>query len=130
VPPDARREEESRQAMTQAAYVMNTPAEREVVCKTIVDLCRKRGWRLLAVHVRTNHVHIVLCTDQDPGRVMSDIKARASRELTRAGFDDENRKRWTRHGSALHLFDAETVDEKIDYTLHRQGRPMAWYDGR
>jgi hypothetical protein len=55
--------------------------------------------------VRSNHVHVVVAVDRDPGRVMSDIKAHASRALTRAGFDDATRKRWTRHGSMLHLFD-------------------------
>jgi len=130
VAPDAQRMEEARDKMKQPVYTMNNPAERAVVRDAIVDLCRQRNWQLLALHVRTNHVHVVVTVDGDPGRVMSDMKARASRELTRGGFGDADRKRWTRHGSTLYLFDAALVADKIDYTLHRQGAPMAYYDGR
>lgn len=58
---------------------------------------------------------------------MSDIKARASRELTNAGFDTAQRKRWTRHGSTIYLFTDEQVAAKIRYTLDEQGERMAWY---
>ncbi len=129
VEPDEGRETQSRQKLKQATYTMR-PSEREIVRDAIVRLCRAKGWQLLAVHVRSNHVHIVVAVDRDPDRVMSDLKAAASRELTRAGFDDADRRRWTRHGSTLHLFDEATVAEKIDYTLNRQGAPMAFYDGR
>ena len=130
VAPDAQREAKSRDQMAQPPYVMSSPGEREVVCDAIVSLCRQRGWRLLALHVRTNHVHAVVEADRDPGRVMSDMKARASRELTRKGFDDATRRRWTRHGSTLHLFEEASVTDKIDYTLNRQGAMLAHYDGR
>ena len=129
IEPDARREARAQGLMTQEAYTMGA-AERQVVCDAIVALCREKGWQLLAVHVRSNHVHVVVQVDRDPGQVMSDMKARASRELTRAGFDDANRKRWTRHGSTLHLFDESVVADKVDYTLNRQGKPMAFHDGR
>ena len=129
VEPDERREVQARDEMKQPAYTMQA-AEREIVREEIVALCREKGWQLLALHVRSNHVHVVVAVERDPGRVMSDMKARASRELTRGGFDDAKRKRWTRHGSTLHLFDEATVAEKIDYTLNRQGAPMAFYDRR
>ena len=130
VAPDAQREAEARENMPQPPYTMSSAGEREIVCQAIISLCRQRGWQLLAVHVRTNHVHAVVQAGIDPGRVMSDMKARASRELTRAGFDDANRRRWTRHGSTLHLFDEAAVADKIDYTLNRQGAMLAYYDGR
>jgi REP element-mobilizing transposase RayT len=129
IEPDAERELEAREAMVQPPYVMG-PAERELVCKAIVELARERGWLLLAVHVRTNHVHVVISADRDPGRLMSDLKARASRNLTRAGFDSAERRRWTRHGSTLHLFREVDVEMRIRYTLDGQGERMACYDGR
>ena len=128
--PDVQREAESQARMTQEAYVMHSAREREVVRDAIVSLCQRRGLRLIALHVRTNHVHAVVSAEGDPGRVMSGMKASASRKLTRAGFDDEQRRRWTRHGSTLHLFSEEAVADKVDYTLNRQGTKMAWYDGR
>lgn len=60
---------------------------------------------------------------------MSDLKARASRELNRQGADS-NSKRWTRHGSTRYLLDEESVARAIRYTLEEQGSPMATYDGR
>ncbi len=127
VAPDEETERRAREAMTQPVYTMKSE-ECEIVKNAIVTLCHERGRRLLAVHVRSNHVHVV-AVDREPERVMSDLKARASRELTRAGFDDSTRKRWSRHGSTLHLFDELTVTDKSDYTLNRQGTPMAFYDG-
>jgi REP element-mobilizing transposase RayT len=124
--PDADREGCARQTMTQPAYTM-TAAERDIVCRAIVELSEERGWQLLAAHVRTNHVHVVVKADRDPGRLMSDLKARASRNLTLAGFGNANRKRWTRHGSTQHLFREEDAEAKIRYTLDEQGERMAWY---
>jgi REP element-mobilizing transposase RayT len=126
VEPDAGREQRAREAMTQPAYVMSA-AERAIVCKAIVELAESKGWLLLAVHVRSNHVHVVVSAERDPGRLMSDLKGRASRDLTTAGFDDAGRRRWTRHGSTQHLFREEEVEEKIHYTLDQQGERMAWY---
>ena len=78
---DAERERQAREAMTQAPYVM-TSAEREIVCRAMAELSRERGWDLRAAHVRSNHVHVVVSAERDPGRLMSDLKSRASRDLT------------------------------------------------
>jgi hypothetical protein len=128
VAPDAERLAREREAMTQPPYALDAP-RRVVVCEAIVGLCREKAWSLLALHVRSNHVHVVVAAEREPGRLMSDLKARASRELTRAGFDTAERTRWTRHGSTLHLFEPSVVEAKIDYTLCRQGERMAWFDG-
>ena len=112
--------------MTKTAYVM-TPAEREIVRNSIVALAADRGWRLFAAHVRSNHVHAVVSAERDPGRIMSDMKARASRDLSLAGFDNSERRRWTRHGSTRHLFKEEDVEAAIRYALDEQGERMAWY---
>lgn len=130
VAPDAGREIQSCQNMLQAPYIMRSAGERGAVRDAIVGLCRRRSWRLFALHVRTNQVHAVITAPGDPGRVMSDMKAGASRELTRGGFDDAKRRRWTRHGSTLHLFNQVALEDKIDYTLNRQGAMLAYYDGR
>ena len=82
VEPDPRREKEARSAMTQPAYVMGA-AERQVVCEAIVQLAKERGWDLLAAHVRTTHVHVVVCAERDPGRLMSDLKQQPARKLER-----------------------------------------------
>jgi hypothetical protein len=126
VAPDTLRELECRSEMIQPPFVMGAP-ERDIVCQSIVTLAQERGWCLHAVHVRTNHVHVVLSADRDPGRILSDFKARASRDLTRAGFDTADRRRWTRHGSTRHLYREQNVIDAIHYVLYEQGEPMACY---
>ena len=129
VEPDPDREAAARESMSQPTYTLDE-ARRAIVRDAIVSLAKERGWQMLAVHVRTNHVHVVVSADGDPDRMMADMKARASRMLTRAGFESADRKRWARHGSTRHLRTSEEVDDKIDYTLNRQGTPTALYDGR
>lgn len=124
---DSERQGRIRQAMIQPAFFM-CAAEREIVRNAIVNLAKDRGWLLWAVHVRSNHVHIVVSADREPGRMMSDMKGRASRDLTHSGFDDSNRQRWARHGSTRHLFREEEVEASIRYTLDEQGDHMACHE--
>jgi REP element-mobilizing transposase RayT len=130
VEPDAQREARAQVSMTQPPFVLSDAAPRDLVRDAIVALCREKGWRLWAVHVRTNHVHVVVSADRDPGRLMSDLRRERQKALNQAGFDDAKRTRWTRRGSTIHLFDQPPADGKIDYTLNRQGARMSWYDGR
>lgn len=125
---DAARERSAAGRMTEPPYVLGEGA-RAVVRDAIVGVCREKGWTLLAVHARTNHVHVVVSTDREPGRLMSDLKARASRDLNRAGVDAQE-TRWTRHGSTRHLFDDASVARAVSYALDEQGEPMAIYDSR
>lgn len=129
IAPDPARVAAERRAMAQPPYLLDE-ARRTVVCDAIVELAREKGWRLWAVHVRSNHVHVVISAERDPDRLLSELKARASRNLTRSGFEDVDRRRWTRHGSTKHLFDESVLEAKIHYTLDQQGERMAWFDGR
>lgn len=128
VVPDVERWTQARTLMSQPSYLLDE-ARRQTVCDAIVGLAKEKSWILHAVHVRENHVHVVISADREPGRLMADLKARASRALNRAGFDTPDRSRWTRHGSTKHLFTTGHVSEKIDYTLNRQGARMACYEG-
>ena len=126
--PDPVRRERAARRMTDPPYVLHETA-RTIVRDAIVELCEEKHWTLLALHVRTNHVHVVLAGDRKPDRLMSDLKARASRELKRQG-ENSRLKRWTRHGSTRYLFDETSVEAAVEYTLDEQGPPMAIYDGR
>ncbi len=124
--PDANLRAKKCDAMSQDVYTLDE-SRRSIVRDAIVAECRFRGWSLHAVHVRSNHVHLVVTAERDPEYVMRSCKANASKWLNRAGFDVPDRKRWTTHGSTLYLWDEANVAEKTDYTLHRQGAPMATY---
>lgn len=129
VAPDPARVAAEKRRMVDEPYLLDAP-RREVACNAIVAIAHEKGWRLWAVHVRSNHVHVVISAEREPGRLMSDLKARASAALTKAGFESTARHRWTRHGSTRHIFNEETLAERIYYTLDCQGERMAHYDGR
>jgi REP element-mobilizing transposase RayT len=130
IDPDPDRYSAERAKMTQDAYRLDA-ARRAIVLDAIVEECRFRGWDLLAAHVRTNHVHMVIATDIDPVSVMTKCKAHASRRLNSAGFDGPERNRWTFHGSTKYLWRPDAVAGAVDYTLNRQdGRVMERHEGQ
>ena len=57
--PNRERLRSARGRMVQPAYKMDPP-RRDLVLKTILEVCNYRSWTALAVHVRTNHVHCVV----------------------------------------------------------------------
>ncbi|MBA4064709.1 MAG: hypothetical protein C0501_13540 [Isosphaera sp.] len=134
VEPDADRRADAHHRMSQEPYRLDA-GRRAVVRDAVVDECRFRGWPLLAAHVRSNHVHLVVTADREPEFVMRACKATASRRLNEAGYDHPDRKRWTTHGSTKYLWREDAVAADVEYTLHRQGEPMAVFpdpsaDGR
>jgi REP element-mobilizing transposase RayT len=128
IAPDIDRFSAARDAMKQPPYTLDA-SRRDIDRDAIVGLAEGKQWRLWALHVRSNHVHVVVTADRDPGRLMSDMKARASRDLNRLESDQAERMRWTRHGSTRHLFEWSAVEEKVRYTLDEQGERMAYFDG-
>ena len=63
-----------------------------------------RHWRLLAAHVRSSHVHIVVAAEQASERILLELKAYASHALGGPDSQDGSRKRWSRHGSTRYLW--------------------------
>jgi len=101
---------------------------REVVLASLLERCSECRWSLLAAHVRTNHVHIVVDADAHPARVMNDLKSYASRCPNRIGLDEPTRKRWARHGSTRWLWKRENASAAIRYMVDEQGDPMAVFE--
>ena len=87
-----------RQQMDQAPYLLDSDRRTAALC-ALREVCLHRSWVLLAAHVRTNHVHVVVEADVRPAMAMNTFKAYASRGLNHLGSDDQDRKRWARHGS-------------------------------
>src|SRR5213593_298968 len=96
-------------------------AQREVVENSIREVCEHRGYRLLAVNIRTNHVHSVVNASCKPEHVMDSFKAYATRHLRQAGLLRQDAKAWARHGSTPYLWTEEEVQRAIDYVINGQG---------
>jgi REP element-mobilizing transposase RayT len=101
-----------------------SPAAREVVAAAIRAHCQFRGWELIALNVRSNHVHtVVSCGDVKPEPVMGQFKAYATRWLREKGFFAKNQKIWTEHGSTGYLRDQKSVSAAALYVEEAQDVP-------
>ncbi|HXS96030.1 MAG TPA: transposase [Candidatus Limnocylindrales bacterium] len=117
------------QQMAQAPYALDEP-RREAVLHSIIEVCAHNNWTLLAAHVRTNHVHVVVEAEYSPERAMSTLKAYASRKLNELGLDEPDRKRWARHGSTRWLWNPSTLSAAIEYVVREQGPPLSVFEAR
>jgi REP element-mobilizing transposase RayT len=117
-------EQFERAKLKHAEYVLDEP-RRFVVLKTILDVAQHRGWYLWAVHVRSNHVHLVVTADAKPEKVLSDFKAWSSRRLREAFLEPNVTDRWTQHGSTRYLWKEEQLIDAVKYVVEEQGEPMA-----
>ncbi len=126
---DTNRVSGDRERLAQPAYRLDE-TRRELVLKALRDVCQHREWPLLAVHVRTSHVHAVVAAFDVPERIMNDFKAYGTRALNRSRLDDRDAKRWTRHGSTRRLWRERDVEAAIRYVIDEQGEPMAVFVDR
>ncbi len=109
-----------RKRMPHRAFVL-TNAARSVVSETIQAHCHRRGWELLAVNVRSNHVHVVAhFAGVAPERMMGEWKAWSSRRLRERGFVPPGQPVWTRHGSTRYLWKMGDVEPAVRYVVEGQ----------
>jgi REP element-mobilizing transposase RayT len=113
--------------MTQRRYLLDS-LRRQLVLKSVQDVSAYRGWTLLAAHVRTNHVHIVVAANCKPDLILNAMKSYSTRSLNQAAVDSPDRRRWARHGSTRYLWTGEAVRAAIQYVVHEQGESMALYE--
>ncbi len=100
-----------------------TPAARNRVTESIHALCAHRSWTILAVNVRTNHVHAVLNPgDTLPEKVVQQLKAWSTRALRESGDIAPDQPVWTRHASTRYLWKSEHVERAVVYVRdHQEG---------
>ena len=108
------------------AFHLSTLEQQNCVLHAIQETCRYKEWRLIAAHVRTDHVHCLLQGLVTPEVMLSTLKAYATRAL-RQQFTSGDAKIWARHGSTLYVWDVKDLDAVTHYIVHEQGTPMAWY---
>ena len=110
--------------MKQKPYVLDR-ARRPIVLCSLREVCTHRGWALLAAHVRSSHVHVVLTSLEAPEKIMIAFKSYASRALNHEHLDPPSRRRWAHHGSTRYLWKPKQVTAAIEYVVWGQGKPMA-----
>ncbi len=94
-------------------------SQRRVVDAAIRQACSARGWKMGALNVRTNHVHVVVgSSDSLPSRVMTYLKARSTKALADAGHPTP--RPWARAGSHRIVWNETALAAVVNYVLNRQ----------
>ncbi len=106
--------------MNTEPILLNGP-QRAVVDTAIRNVCLHRDYRLKAVHIRTNHAHIVASGECSPGSMMNAFKTNATRELRETGLMPADTRVWSRGGSTRFLWKPQNVERAVEYTLYGQG---------
>jgi REP element-mobilizing transposase RayT len=102
-----------------------TPSQRALVETTVRQVSAYRRWTLHAVHVRTQHIHLVVTAQGAPERMMASLKSWCTRKLRREALWESPHSLWARHGSTRYLWDEEAIRAACAYVLHGQGAPLA-----
>ena len=123
------RQMSAKKRMSETPYLLGQH-QRQIVLNTIKEVCQYRGWILLAAHVRTNHVHLIVHAILSPENIMNTIKSYSSRRLNESKLDGHRANRWTRHGSTRYLWREEEVEATIQYVVYEQGSPMSVFENK
>lgn len=108
----------------QGAPLILTPPMRGVVRDAIVEHCPFRNIHLIALSVRTNHVHLVTTPGKEPpGELVGKFKAKATRRLREHALTHEEAKVWTHRSSTRYLWAMEHLLGARHYVLYEQGAP-------
>ena len=120
LPPEPAFVERDRGRMPVPPVVLDE-RQRHLVDTAIRERCSHAGWVLLALNVRTNHVHAVVAATEPPEQVMASLKAWATRKL-REGRSAPA-KPWARHGSTRYLWDELGLENACTYVTDLQDNP-------
>ncbi|HXG08182.1 MAG TPA: transposase, partial [Gemmataceae bacterium] len=123
VPPDPERARQSAARLVHAPIRLEQPW-REAVQAAVIEVCAYRGWTLLALHVRTTHVHALVAAPIAPEKILNDFKAYATRRLRREKLATADLRIWSEHGSTRYIWKDRQLAEAIDYVVNRQGAPL------
>jgi REP element-mobilizing transposase RayT len=120
IPPNEKLEQADTEEPKYPPVVVGS-AQCDAVERAIREVCEHRNFRLVAVNVRANHVHVVVAAGCRPEGVMNAFKSYATRMLRERGLITPDTKPWARHGSTRYLWKPHHVEEAIGYVLYGQG---------
>lgn len=111
-----------RKKQLKRAPVTLDEARRAAVKRAIHECCERRSWRLEALAVRTNHVHIVACVGEtSPENALGTFKANATRMMRENGCWMEKETPWADGGSTPYLWKERDVANAVAYVVDGQG---------
>ena len=100
--------------------------QRKTALEAILQVCNYHNWFAHAVHVRSNHIHIVVYGKEMPEKMMAQFKAYATRAIKKCSYDVYIKKYWTRHGSTRYIWKKDALASTIEYVKTGQGKIMVY----
>jgi len=68
-----------------------TPAQRAVCERTVIEACQHYPWNLKELHIRTEHLHVVLIADRTPEFVSRSWTLNGAKKNKMDAFPDDSR---------------------------------------
>ena len=128
IPINEKWERHNRQALRSEAPTLDA-RQRQSVANAIRETCLYRRWHLLALGVRTNHVHVVVSIGTTkPSQALNAFKANATRQMREDRNWNNPRSPWADKGSERHLWNERSVALAIDYVVNGQGGDLPDFD--
>ncbi len=117
----------ARSIMTQSA-VWLTSEQANTVAKQFRETATFREWRLFAIAVMANHVHMVVeVPDSVPSaKLLTDFKAYSTRKLNDTFTRGTKHKWWTERGSTRALRQPGAVTAAIEYVKKQHSPLVIW----
>src|SRR5688572_22506093 len=123
LPPSSLRRKHDHDLMKQPAVKLNSHL-RKIVESAIRETCAIRKWKIWTLNVRTNHIHTVVSASLKPERILSALKANATRAMKENGVWTSEFSPWSAGGSRKYLWDDEELAEAIAYVEYGQSKPL------
>jgi REP element-mobilizing transposase RayT len=117
---NARLEQKELTNLKNKPFIFNAQV-REIIRQAICEVCDFRKYYLIALNVRTNHVHCVVSAAAKPELILNSFKSYATRRLRDKIQLSNAIKIWSRHGSTRYLWTEEQIGAAVDYVLNGQG---------
>ncbi|QDU93307.1 transposase [Lignipirellula cremea] len=108
-----------REQMT-GETVLLEPHDRETVENACREHCLFRNWQLYAVNARTNHVHVVVASMENPQKVCEQLKANCTRRLRQQETPLFRARTWTRGGDCSILDSDKDIELAVQYVVEAQ----------
>jgi REP element-mobilizing transposase RayT len=107
---------------------LSNAAARKQVEDTVREVCRYRGWMIVAMNVRTNHVHIVILAAAAAAKMLNYFKSYSTRRLRESGEWEHSHSPWADRGSGRYLWTEEHIARAVEYVVNGQGGPLPELD--
>ena len=121
IPANQRWKQHNTEELQSKPLILNDSQRRSVEV-AIRETCTRRVWRLRALNVRTNHVHLVISIGEGkPDRALNALKANATRKMREDVNWQELHSPWADKGSKRALWNERSLTLAIDYVINGQG---------